>query len=357
MTTTTAGQTTPGTGTTTEAPDWTESRYHRFDRIATLLGFWMVFGVFTDGWGHHHGATESFFTPWHFLLYSGYFAAAVAVVGLSLRRRRQGIRPAIPAGYAVSVAGAAVFFVGGFSDGVWHSVFGIEHKVEAFISPPHMTLFISGTALVLGPFAAWSLRGITTATWRNSWPALLALAGAVGLIQFATENDNALLLPTPGGDRLIWAGPLGPHGEVPFEIGVGWGLSAIVVQSLLVSGAVIVLANKMLPPFGAMAFVLLVGVGHSIVIHNINVLLIPVAVAGLVGDVVVRLVARGRVPAWVLPAAVPGTLFAGWVTTIAVIHHLVWSVHLVSGCVVMAAVTGVAVHLVTGSARQRALAS
>jgi hypothetical protein len=246
-----------------------------------------------------------------------------------------------------------VFLIGGFADGVWHQVFGIEHKVEAFISPPHVTLFVSGTMLALGPFAAWRYRGEAVATWRTAWPAVLSLAGGIGLIQFATENDNALLLPAPGGEHLVWAGPLGPHGYLPLDIGVGWGMATVVVQSLLVAGAVIVLTSRMRPPFGAITLILLVGIGHSLVIHNAFWLLLTVAAAGLVGDVLVHANAAKRLPSWALPAAVPATMTAGWMITIAVSHGVVWSIHLATGAIVVAAITGAAVSLIA-SARANA---
>src|SRR5215469_12275517 len=45
----------------------------RFDRIAALLSALVVGGVFLDGWAHNHGKVDqSFFTPWHALLYSAF---------------------------------------------------------------------------------------------------------------------------------------------------------------------------------------------------------------------------------------------------------------------------------------------
>ena len=50
----------------------------RFDLLATLLAVWVIVGVFVDVNAHNHGQVDdTFFTPWHFLLYSG-----VAVNGL-----------------------------------------------------------------------------------------------------------------------------------------------------------------------------------------------------------------------------------------------------------------------------------
>jgi hypothetical protein len=32
---------------------------------------WTVAGIYLDGWAHNHGKVDSFFTPWHAVLYSG----------------------------------------------------------------------------------------------------------------------------------------------------------------------------------------------------------------------------------------------------------------------------------------------
>lgn len=48
----------------------------RFDRVMLACCAWLVSGLFIDGWVHFHlvSATETFFTPWHALLYSGFLA-------------------------------------------------------------------------------------------------------------------------------------------------------------------------------------------------------------------------------------------------------------------------------------------
>src|SRR5437588_240720 len=46
-----------------------------FDRAATALGGWLIGGVYLDGWAHRHRANlETFFTPWHAVLYAGFLA-------------------------------------------------------------------------------------------------------------------------------------------------------------------------------------------------------------------------------------------------------------------------------------------
>src|ERR1700757_2533113 len=53
----------------------------RFDWIMVLVTSWGIGGLFLDGWAHSHvPQLETFFTPWHAVLYSGYLAVAVALV-------------------------------------------------------------------------------------------------------------------------------------------------------------------------------------------------------------------------------------------------------------------------------------
>jgi hypothetical protein len=124
----------PGTGIAAAAPrPVTRTDGAGFDWLMAACGSWLIGGLYLDGWAHVHiPALESFFTPWHAVLYSGYIAGAGALA-LTLRRNRlRGASrwDALPAGYGLSLVGAFIFFFGGLADMVWHIVFGIEVGVE-----------------------------------------------------------------------------------------------------------------------------------------------------------------------------------------------------------------------------------
>lgn len=160
----------------------------RFDALMALLGLWFVVGMFVDAWAHHHTLPETFWTPWHGLLYSGFLALAIALL-VALQRGRRAGRPwreALPRGYLPSLAGAAVFALGGVGDAVWHTVFGIEANVDAVFSPSHLTLAIGAMLLLTGPLrAAWRRGGsLREAGWGRAWPGLLSLGYALLLIHF-----------------------------------------------------------------------------------------------------------------------------------------------------------------------------
>src|SRR5579859_5108326 len=78
-----------------------------FDALMVLLGVWFMGGLFLDGAAHARNAVDSFFTPWHAILYSGYAANTIALFAATWRNQAKGYRlwQAIPVGYELSLAG------------------------------------------------------------------------------------------------------------------------------------------------------------------------------------------------------------------------------------------------------------
>ena len=60
--------------------------------ITVLLSAWLIVGLFLDAWAHGQNLTETFFTPWHAVLYTGFFASVVWTLTLVARHGR-GRRP------------------------------------------------------------------------------------------------------------------------------------------------------------------------------------------------------------------------------------------------------------------------
>ncbi len=123
-----------------------------FDGLMSLLAVWFMVGLFLDGAAHARNSVESFFTPWHAILYSGYLANALAVFWATFRNIGKGYSRwlAIPAGYEMTIIGAVIFEIGGIFDLIWHTVFGIEVNVEALISPSHLVLALGLMLIVNG---------------------------------------------------------------------------------------------------------------------------------------------------------------------------------------------------------------
>jgi hypothetical protein len=133
----------------------------REDLGCAVLSVWLVGGVYLDGWAHlrRHGV-ESFFTPWHAVLYTGFLALAgwLATAALRRRRRSEPARRSIPAGYRLGLVGVAVFLAGGLADMIWHQIFGIEVGLEALLSPSHLVLLVGGVLMLTTPLRAAAAR-------------------------------------------------------------------------------------------------------------------------------------------------------------------------------------------------------
>jgi hypothetical protein len=135
------------------------------DRVFTVVAGWLMTGVFLDAWAHISGLPDSFWTPWHGVLYSGLTACGVFLF-VARYAQRAGTRPVLARGYDMSLIGFGVAALGGVADAIWHTVFGVEFNVEAAVSPSHLIVAGGILLLVTGPMrAAWDRRafGFTAA--------------------------------------------------------------------------------------------------------------------------------------------------------------------------------------------------
>ncbi len=155
-----------------------------------LLSCWGIGGLFLDGWAHNHfGSLETFFTPWHAVLYSG-FAAIATTLALAWLRGVYDRRPliaAVPEGYELSALGVVLFGLGGVLDLLWHLRFGIEADIAALLSPTHLLLATSGVLILTGPLrAAWRRRQ-SRLGWRTGGPAVVAATLTLAMLGFFTQ--------------------------------------------------------------------------------------------------------------------------------------------------------------------------
>ena len=165
----------------------------RFEWAVTVLGALWLSGVYLDGWAHTHGRVdETFFTPWHAVLYAGYLVLACVLVGRwawSVRRGAPWYR-AMPDGYGASLVGVACWIVGGPFDAVWHELFGFEADVEALLSPAHTILALGFGLMVSGPLRAALLR--PRGRWIDELPMVLSTTYVVSILTFFTQIAHPL---------------------------------------------------------------------------------------------------------------------------------------------------------------------
>lgn len=222
----------------------------RFDWLMAVISCAIVFGLYIDGWAHNHGQVDdSFFTPWHALLYGAVGAAGLALIVTHFRNVNRGYRwtKALPAGYALSLIGFFAFGLGGLFDLVWHETFGFEVGVDALISPAHLYLALSGSLILTGPIRSLWQRE-SAETFRNLTPAILCFACITSVFTFF--NGYAAI----GGDMYVLTGAM-PGFRGPYDAA---GILALIVQSNLLLGALLFMTRRWRLPVGSITFLFVV---------------------------------------------------------------------------------------------------
>lgn len=292
----------------------------RFAWAVTATHLWILAGLFLDGWFHiHRPGGESFFTPWHGILYSG--VAATVAVHLLQQHRAGGMTP----GYGPSLAGGLVVGAAGLVDMVWHTVFGVEADLNALLSPPHLLLITAGTLVFAGPLRA-ALRA--PAGTPGGLPTALSAAFVVTGLGFFTQYSN------PFTQVYAQVGDAPALLEVR-ELREVAGVAGIIVFASLVAGAIAILrAGTTLVP-GSLAVVVAVP-SLFLVTQQETYRFVP---AVLVVALLVELGARPLSPA--LAGLLASTaLTTAWVLTTVTTRDVAWSRELLTGSVGSAAASG-----------------
>ena len=222
----------------------------RLDWAMAVISCAIVFGLFIDGWAHNHGQVDdSFFTPWHALLYGAVGLSGLVLIICHFRNVSQGYRwsKALPAGYALSLIGFFGFGAGGGVDLLWHEAFGFEESVEALISPSHLFLALTGLLIMTGPIRAlW--RRESDGSWGSLAPAILCFICITSVFTFF--NAYAPI----GGDMIILTGPR-PDDHKLYDVA---GIIPFVIQSNILLGAALFMARRWRLPFGAITLLFVV---------------------------------------------------------------------------------------------------
>ena len=248
----------------------------RFEWIVVVLCTWLMTGAYLDSWAHRHLARlETFFTPWHAVLYSGMFAILIFLALTALRNQARGHRPdqVLPAGYALSLLGCVLFGIGGVIDMFWHLRFGIEVSLAALISPPHLLLMLALGLIVTGPLRAAWRRPVSQAPFTAVVSASLLLS----MFTFFDQFDQPLVNTWAVAQTAI---------PTTTRYVQELGILGIMVQTALLTGVVLYLLSRFTLPFGSIT--LLVGLNGALLGSlEQHFDLIPVAImGGLLADLV-----------------------------------------------------------------------
>lgn len=375
-----------------------------FTWAAIGLAGWLLGGVYLDGWAHIHLPNlETFFTPWHGVLYSGFFALFALLTLTAGRNRGRGYawRRVLPLGYGLSLAGGFIFLAGGVLDLIWHQLFGIEANTEALLSPTHLILALGIALLVTGPVRATGplpndlpRPGMSAGprVWARLLPVLLGLTFLVALCAFFTQFAHPLAGPLAAVDptgqlpegqlytmrangaeqpRLILE-----SGETTFrpiaslvkrsnETGgpaVDLGLASILLQAALLIGVTLFALRRWPLPFGALTLVFGLSGVLMAVLHDHERFIPAVVLAGLIADLLLRWLhptadrtGALRLFAFAAPLIYETLYFA----TLALTSGIDWSIHLWAGAAVMAGAVGILLSILVAppEAAQRPVSS
>ena len=323
-----------------------------FDRLAILLATWLVGGVYLDGWAHNHIARlETFFTPWHAVLYSGYASLALFLVITAVRNHQPGQpwRLTVPAGYGLSLTGAGIFAVAGVLDLTWHTLFGIERSIEALFSPTHLMLGLGAMLMVTGPLRAATFKTPRDVSrqWVAMAPAILSLTYLMAFLVFFTQYAHPIVKSL--ADL--------PHAD---DFTRGAGVADILIQSAILMGVALVAVKRWQLPFGTFAVLLGVTDGLAAVLAASSPVLSVVILGALTG-LLVDLLNLGLRPRMKVPASLRVFAFAAPVATytvyfaaLASLNGVHWSLPIWTGSIVEAGVVGLLLSYVLISPLQEA---
>lgn len=328
----------------------------RDDLVTTGLGAWMVLGLFIDGWAHlDRPGLETFFTPWHAVLYSGFAGGAVWMALLAAGNRRRGLswRGSLPVGYAAAAAGVVLFGAGGVGDMLWHVALGVETGIDALLSPTHL-LLLSGGALVLTAAlrSGWA-RPVTTGRPRlhEELPAVLSLTLVTALAAFFLLYVS--VFTTPAASTAVTRIPEGAPGHEAAELPAVAGLAGYLVTTTVLVVPLLLLQRAGRRPRGAITIlvstVALLSAGTVGLTRYALTAAVAVSLAAVVGEVAAARIERSKLSAAVrlaaFGAALPTLLWPAQLVAVAITESVRWPVELWSGVVLLSALAAAALGI------------
>ncbi|MZQ85018.1 hypothetical protein GQF01_23165 [Paenibacillus sp. 5J-6] len=310
--------------------------------VTMVMGMWLIVGLFIDGFAHNHGAVETFFTPWHAILYSGYLACAIWILIITYQNKTRAGHAtwaaAIPTGYGLGVAGVLLFFIGGIGDMLWHTIFGIEKNIEALLSPTHLILLTGALMILTSPYRAMSdAEKDVSPSFRRLLPALTSVALTFAVMAF-------FLMYAWSFRQNLWM-------AIEEDAVAKAVVDFLVTTMLLVLPIMFVLRRWKLPfgtvtyffVFEAILMAVLDGFSHY---GSIVILLI----SGIIGDLLLKSIKEKEVCAWqyrgvffLLPVLIWGLYFAD----LRLFHTLDWSPELWGGTIFICGLCSMGLSMLT----------
>lgn len=321
-----------------------------FTWIALALATWVLLGTIVDINAHNHDfVDDTFFTPWHMLMYSGMAANGLFFVVMQYHYvgRGHSLLKALPREYLLSFAGVLLFGVGGVLDLGWHEIFGFEASTDALVSPTHLLLVLAGIMFMSGPLRSFLSQGRTSGSWAELFPpiasALTMLTIGTLFTLFANGWTQLDHFVTPEVEAEVITQSLSSLRPLHTTT-----ITSVLIPAALFTGVLLFLRQRMVLPFGAVTFVLLVNALFMIYIRwqwtseHAIVLLAPL-VAGLLGDWLLSRPPAGSpiIALRQFAFLVPFVCTLGMFVILQLTAGMWWSIHMWLGVSFMAGAVGV----------------
>lgn len=299
----------------------------KFDTIFCLSVLWLIGGTFTDAWAHNNiPRLETFWTPWHAILYSGLLfliASVTTVVIINYRRCRNWLQ-AIPQGYRLAYLAFGLMVLDGLADMTWHLLFGVEQNLDALFSPTHLTGLVCIGLFATAPLYSMYVRRVVPSSFSDYF--LLATAFLLPYILIVNTTQPFSVFAQ------IW--PI----TTPFTFGIGQlaGIASMVIQAVLFVFFVLHVTRFWTFKPGMFTYILgVVAIGLSIM--NQLWFTVPVFILGgmiLDGAYWYLKPSSTRILQMrifsALAAAAPYAVYMIWVSST---MHVVWTAHMIIGSV------------------------
>jgi hypothetical protein len=312
-----------------------------FDWLMAILSFGFAGGIYLDGWAHDHGLVDqTFFTPWHALLYSAYGLCALTLVGVVIFNRLQGKRwrQALPSGYGSSFVGVFLFIIAGVGDEIWHTFFGFEVGIEPLLSPSHLLLAYGGVLIMGGPFHAlwWRSDLAERQGWTKVFPALLSGLSVFSIFTFLTEFAHPFV-----HTHLVQTA----HSDAEKS----WGAASVLLQAGILMGFLLILMQRFRLPVGAFTFIFTLNVALMSVLTDQQRLIPGILLAGIFSDLLAYILkpSEKRLEALRLFVfCIPLVYFLCYFMTLMFTGGITWSIHLWLGSSVITGIIGLMLSFV-----------
>lgn len=324
----------------------------------------MAIGFSADGWAHLHVAVESFFTPYHAIFYAAMAAGAIVLVVTAARNRARGYRGLNlwPPEYRLPLLGIPLFFLGGVGDLIWHTIFGVEERVEAVTSPTHMIIVLGIFLVISAPVLSALHARDRLRTLAGQLPLLFAMATWLEFVHLGTsyafDPSAALIYQPPNG--ILYSPDLFTNMTL-VSYKVGAGIAIVILQTFILMGFATWLASNFALRPGALTVFFLLGncMMAASLTNDTPLLLTYVAMsisAGIVGDLLIA--GNGAHPlrgrrlhlfGFVVPIVYYAAYFAVTIAT----GGTWWDPALIGGALGWAGLIGAAVTLLVPAQRQQ----